>query len=119
MNLYDFSLSWRENYDEQKFLVIKANFEWIKLVYYTIYKLQVIKMIGFDDDNNWIERKCIDRSIHVWPIMYWSAFGLRTLIPCIRDMARSGLSALSVRIVLKAWIPPAPTSEATKLMRDT
>lgn len=44
---------------------------------------------------------------------------LRTLIPCIRDMARSGLSALSVRIVLKAWMPPAPTSEAMKLMRDT
>jgi hypothetical protein len=34
-------------------------------------------------------------------------------------MARSGLSALSVRIVLKAWIPPAPQSEAIKLMRDT
>ena len=27
---------------------------------------------------------------------------LRTLMPCIRDMARSGLSALNVRIVLKA-----------------
>lgn len=27
---------------------------------------------------------------------------LRTLIPCIRDMARRGRSALSVRIVLKA-----------------
>lgn len=34
-------------------------------------------------------------------------------------MARSGLSALRVRIVLKAWIPPAPQSEAMKLMRDT
>lgn len=44
---------------------------------------------------------------------------LLTLIPCIRDMARRGLSALSVRIVLKAWIPPAPQSEAIKLMRDT
>lgn len=44
---------------------------------------------------------------------------LRTLMPCIRDMARSGLRALNVRIVLKAWIPPAPHSEATKLISDT
>jgi len=44
---------------------------------------------------------------------------VRTRMPCIRDMARSGLSALNVRIVLKAWIPPAPTSEATKLISDT
>lgn len=44
---------------------------------------------------------------------------LRTLMPCIRDMARRGLSALNVRIVLKAWIPPAPASEATKLISDT
>lgn len=44
---------------------------------------------------------------------------VRTLMPCIRDMARSGLSALNVRIVLKACIPPAPASEATKLISDT
>ena len=42
-----------------------------------------------------------------------------TLMPCMRDMARSGLSALSVRMVLKAWMPPAPSSEAVKLISDT
>ena len=40
-------------------------------------------------------------------------------MPCMRDMARSGLSALSVRMVLKAWMPPAPSSEAVKLISDT
>lgn len=42
-----------------------------------------------------------------------------TLIPCILDMARNGLNALSVLIVLKAWIPPAPQRDATKFIRDT
>jgi hypothetical protein len=42
-----------------------------------------------------------------------------TLIPCILDMARSGLSARSVRIVLKAWMPPTPAKEAVKLISDT
>ena len=42
-----------------------------------------------------------------------------TLIPCIRDIALNGRRALSVRMVLNAWIPPAPSSEAVKLMRDT
>ena len=40
-------------------------------------------------------------------------------MPCMRDMARSGRSALSVRMVLKAWMPPAPSSEAVKLISDT
>ena len=44
---------------------------------------------------------------------------LPTRMPCMRDMARSGLSARSVRIVLKAWMPPAPRREAVKLMRET
>jgi hypothetical protein len=34
-------------------------------------------------------------------------------------MALSGLSALNVRMVLKAWMPPAPNSEARKLINDT
>ena len=42
-----------------------------------------------------------------------------TLIPCIRDMALSGLSALSVLMVLNAWMPPAPNSDAVKLISDT
>ena len=42
-----------------------------------------------------------------------------TLIPCILDMALNGRRALSVRMVLNAWIPPAPKREAVKLMRDT
>ena len=41
------------------------------------------------------------------------------LIPCILDMALNGRRALSVRMVLNAWIPPAPKREAVKLMRDT
>lgn len=40
-------------------------------------------------------------------------------MPCMRDMALSGRSALSVRMVLKAWMPPAPSSEAVKLISDT
>ena len=44
---------------------------------------------------------------------------VRTLMPCIRDMARNGLNARSVRMVLNAWMPPAPQSEATKLINDT
>lgn len=40
-------------------------------------------------------------------------------MPCILDMALSGLSALSVLMVLKAWMPPAPSSEAVKLISDT
>lgn len=44
---------------------------------------------------------------------------VRTLMPCIRDIARNGLNARSVRIVLNAWMPPAPHSEATKLINDT
>ena len=42
-----------------------------------------------------------------------------TLIPCIRDIALNGRRALSVRMVLNAWIPPAPRSEAVKLMSET
>lgn len=42
-----------------------------------------------------------------------------TLIPCIRDIARRGLKALSVLMVLNAWIPPAPHRDATKLISDT
>ena len=42
-----------------------------------------------------------------------------TLIPCILDMALSGLSARSVRMVLKACTPPAPSREAVKLINDT
>lgn len=42
-----------------------------------------------------------------------------TLIPCILDIALSGRNALRVRMVLNAWIPPAPQSEAMKLIRDT
>ncbi len=44
---------------------------------------------------------------------------LYTLIPCILDIALSGLSALSVLIVLKAWTPPAPSRDAVKLINDT
>ena len=51
--------------------------------------------------------------------MYITRKWLFTLIPCIRDIALRGRSALSVRIVLNAWMPPAPTSEAVKLMRET
>ncbi len=40
-------------------------------------------------------------------------------MPCILDIALSGLSALSVRMVLKAWTPPAPSREAVKLINDT
>lgn len=42
-----------------------------------------------------------------------------TLIPCILDIARRGLRALRVLMVLKAWMPPAPSRDAVKLMRDT
>ena len=42
-----------------------------------------------------------------------------TLIPCILDIALKGRRALRVRMVLNAWIPPAPRREAVKLMRDT
>ena len=51
--------------------------------------------------------------------MYITRKQLFTLIPCIRDIALRGRRALSVRIVLNAWMPPAPTSEAVKLMRET
>ena len=44
---------------------------------------------------------------------------LLTLMPCILDMALKGLKALNVRIVLNAWIPPAPSKDAVKLIRDT
>ena len=40
-------------------------------------------------------------------------------MPCILDIALRGLRALKVRIVLKAWIPPAPSREAVKLIRET
>ncbi len=40
-------------------------------------------------------------------------------MPCILDMALRGLRALRVLMVLKAWIPPAPSSDAVKLIRDT
>lgn len=43
----------------------------------------------------------------------------RTLIPCIRAIARKGLKALKVLIVLNAWIPLAPHNEATKFISDT
>lgn len=43
----------------------------------------------------------------------------RTLIPCIRAIARKGLKALKVLIVLNAWIPLAPHIEATKFISDT
>ena len=42
-----------------------------------------------------------------------------TRMPCILDMALSGLRALRVLMVLKAWIPPAPSKVAVKLIRDT
>ena len=42
-----------------------------------------------------------------------------TRIPWNRDKALSGLSARSVRIVLKAWILPAPNQLATKLTIET
>ena len=45
--------------------------------------------------------------------------GRITRMPCIRDIALRGLRALKVRIVLNAWIPPAPSSEAVKLIRET
>ena len=40
-------------------------------------------------------------------------------MPCILDIALRGLRALRVLIVLKAWIPPAPRSDAVKLISDT
>ena len=40
-------------------------------------------------------------------------------MPCILDMALRGLRALSVLMVLNAWMPPAPKRDAVKLMRDT
>ena len=40
-------------------------------------------------------------------------------MPCILDIALSGLRALRVLIVRKAWIPPAPRREAVKFIRDT
>ena len=40
-------------------------------------------------------------------------------MPCIRDIALSGRNALSVLIVLNAWIPPAPNSDAVKLINET
>ena len=42
-----------------------------------------------------------------------------TLIPCILDIARRGLRALRVLMVLKAWMPPAPSRDAVKLISDT
>ena len=42
-----------------------------------------------------------------------------TLMPCILDMALSGLKALRVRMVLKAWIPPAPSNDAVKFISET
>ena len=40
-------------------------------------------------------------------------------MPCIRDIALSGRNALSVLIVLNAWIPPAPNRDAVKLINET
>jgi hypothetical protein len=40
-------------------------------------------------------------------------------MPCILDMALRGLRARKVLIVLKAWIPPAPSRDAVKFIRDT
>lgn len=62
---------------------------------------------------NWCVSVCWGGGLGFW------LKGVRTLMPCIRDMARSGLKARSVRIVLNAWMPPAPQSEATKLINDT
>lgn len=42
-----------------------------------------------------------------------------TLIPCILDIALKGRNALRVLMVLNAWIPPAPQSEAMKFIKDT
>ena len=42
-----------------------------------------------------------------------------TFMPSILAMARSGLNALSVRIVLKIGMLPAPSNEAPKLMSET
>lgn len=49
----------------------------------------------------------------------WTSALTTTLIPCILDIALKGRNALSVLIVLNAWIPPAPQSEAMKLIKDT
>lgn len=54
-----------------------------------------------------------------WFGLVFYIFFLHTLIPCILDIALRGLRALRVLIVLKAWMPPAPTRDATKFMRET
>ena len=48
-----------------------------------------------------------------------AVFWRPTLMPCILDIALSGLRALRVLIVRKAWMPPAPSREAVKFIRDT
>ena len=39
--------------------------------------------------------------------------------PGARFITRRGLRALRVLMVLKAWMPPAPSRDAVKLMSDT
>lgn len=56
---------------------------------------------------------------YVWRGLDLFHGGCLTRMPCIRDMALRGLRARSVRIVLNAWIPPAPSREAMKLISDT
>ena len=53
------------------------------------------------------------------PIMEDRLMLVRTLMPCILDMALRGLRALKVLMVLKAWMPPAPSRDAVKLISDT
>lgn len=70
--------------------------------------------------NNYIERKKIYEVF--WGFLMFIRFLLfwwHTLMPCIRDMALSGRKARSVRIVLNAWIPPAPSIDAVKFISDT
>lgn len=74
----------------------------------------------------WVWVVCVRLSV-VWWWWWWGLVGqssgrgrvVRTLMPCMRLMALSGRSARSVRIVLNAWIPPAPQSAATKFISET
>ena len=56
---------------------------------------------------------------HYGLFFFLFAIFLPTLIPCILDMALSGRRALRVLMVLNAWMPPAPSRDAVKLIRDT
>jgi len=51
--------------------------------------------------------------------MAWTRAFTTTRIPCILDIALRGLKARRVLMVLNAWMPPAPSKDAVKLISET